>query len=545
MLKEKIQYLIDTDYKNKKLSTLLTDNIFKIKYPEIYDEIYSYINTLNITFSNFSEIIYFIMYDLKHKPKCTCGKKVKYISYTIGYNQFCSNKCKANDKNLQQKKLKKYKETCIEKYGVDNISKLEEIKQKKIQTSLNNYGVKYNTQRSEMKKLLSDLLKTEERQKKLIDGCVEKFGVTRYAKSIEGRNKAKKMYYENRYERIKQYGLENNFILKKIDDTYTITANCNICNKDFEILYQLLHLRLKRNETVCTKCNLIHSFSSKGEEEIYEYIKTLYNSKILCRDRKVLNGQELDIYLPELNLAIEHNGTFWHSELNKHKWFHLDISEKCKNKNIQLLHIWQDDWIYKNEIIKSIILNKLGKSERIYARKCKIKIVDNKTKTKFLDDNHLQGNCVSKYNIGLYYNNELVSLMTFGNTRFNKNKDIELLRFCNKLNTTVVGGASKIFKYFIDNYLYKLDTNKIISYCNLDHGNGKLYENLGFNYINKTQPNYWWVVNGIKHNRFKYRKSELIKNGWLQDNETEVDCMHRLGYYRIFDSGSSIYEFNI
>ena len=118
----------------------------------------------------------------------------------------------------------------------------------------------------------------------------------------------------------------------------------------------------------------------------------------------------------------------------------------CNSNGIQLFHICEDDWIYKQNIIKSMILNKLGKSSnKIYARKTEVKeVIDNKLVREFLDNNHIQGFVGSKIKLGLFYKDELVSLMTFSKRTFMKNEDYELVRFCNKLNTNVIGGASKL-----------------------------------------------------------------------------------------------------
>ena len=159
---------------------------------------------------------------------------------------------------------------------------------------------------------------------------------------------------------------------------------------------------------------------------------------------------------------------FWHSTRYKNKKYHSKKSDLCSEKDIKLFHIWEDDWINKKEIVKSIIKSKLNIIDnKIYARKCEIKEINNKICSEFLENNHIQGNINCKIKIGLYYDNELISIMTFGKKRLalgNKtqnNNEYEMLRFCNKLNTSVVGGASKLFKYFIQKY----DPIEIISYA--------------------------------------------------------------------------------
>lgn len=261
--------------------------------------------------------------------------------------------------------------------------------------------------------------------------------------------------------------------------------------------------------------------------------------KLSCRN--IINPYEIDIYLPKLKIAFEFNGLFWHNENNIHKKYHLNKTELCEQQGIQLIHIYEDDWIYKQDIVKSMILNKLDKTKnKIFARKCEIKeITDNKLIRSFLDENHIQGFVGSKIKIGLFYNNELISLMTFGNKRISmgekltNNGEYELLRFCNKLNINVIGGASKLFKYFIKTY----KPTEITTYADRSFSQGKLYETLEFDFVSKTEPNYYYIVNGFRKYRFNYRKDILIKEGF-DPNKTEHQIMLERKIYRIYDSGN-------
>jgi len=290
----------------------------------------------------------------------------------------------------------------------------------------------------------------------------------------------------------------------------------------------------------CPKCN---RFDIK-ENNLLDFIKENTEFDIITSDRTLLCGKELDIYIPELKLAFEFNGLYWHSELYKDRNYHLNKTKKCEESRIQLIHIWEDDWEFKGEIIRSIILNKIGKSKKIYARKCEIKeITDNKLVRDFLIKNHIQGFVGSTIKLGLFLNNELVSLMTFGNLRKSLGQksidgSYELLRFCNKLNTSVVGGASKLFKYFINNYPVK----QVVSYSDNSRGVGNLYKNLGFNLNKETDPNYFYVIGNIRKHRFNFRKDKLIKEGY-DPNKTEVEIMHDRNYFRIFDCGSKKWIF--
>ena len=289
----------------------------------------------------------------------------------------------------------------------------------------------------------------------------------------------------------------------------------------------------------CPKCNRFN----KKEESLLKFISDNYDGEIIKSDRKVLNGKELDIYLPELKIAFEFNGLYWHSELYKDNKYHLNKTNKCLESDIQLIHIWEDDWDLRPDIVKSIILNKLGVSERIWARKCKIKEVDNKDVREFLIKNHIQGFVGSKIKLGLYHNGELVSLMTFGSLRKSlgqksKEGDWELLRFCNKIGYSVVGGASKLFKYFLNNF----KVNEVISYSDNSRGIGNLYKQLNFKFIRDTQPNYYYIVDGVRSHRFNFRKDVLVKEGF-DESKTEVQIMTERGYYRICDSGNKKWIF--
>jgi hypothetical protein len=164
-----------------------------------------------------------------------------------------------------------------------------------------------------------------------------------------------------------------------------------------------------------------------------------------------------------------------------------------------------------------MILNRINLTElKIYARKCQIKVIDdNNIVRNFLEENHIQGLVGSKVKLGLYFNNELVSLMTLGNLRKSlghnsKENHWELLRFCNKLNTYVIGVGSKLFNFFLKNY--KVD--EVISYSKNDYSTGKLYQNLNFKLSGTTTPNYYWVINVRRVNRFNFRKDKLVQGWW-------------------------------
>jgi hypothetical protein len=359
---------------------------------------------------------------------------------------------------------------------------------------------------------------------------IERFGVDNYMKTEE----CKKMVADNN---MKKYGVKTTLLEKntkdKIDKTiFDIYGVDNILSSKTIIE--------KSRKTMFEKYGEKYYRTSGKELEILSFLNENCKYKILQNNTTVIN-KELDMYIAELNLAVEFNGIYWHSDRYKTKDFHWKKTELCEQNNVNLIQIWEDDWIYRQEIVKSMLLNKLNKTEnKIFARKCQIKEINNNDLIKkFLIKNHIQGFVGSQIKLGLFYNNELVSLMTFGKQRKSMGSNyvedsFELLRFCNKLNTNVVGGASKLFTYFIKKY----EPNEIISYANRCWSMGNMYKKLGFELIKKTSPNYHYFDRKChRYNRFNFRKDVLIKMGY-DKSKTEFQIMNELPYYRVYDSGS-------
>jgi len=286
---------------------------------------------------------------------------------------------------------------------------------------------------------------------------------------------------------------------------------------------------------------------TKPTKEIADFITSFYNDEIIFNKRGLIGSLELDIYIPNKNFAIEYNGIFshvyrpWEEDFSKRKdeRYHVTKTNLCEEQNIYLFHIFSYWWNEKQDICKSMIRNKLNFTEnKIYARDCYIKEVSVYDKNIFLENNHLQGKDKSQIKLGLYYKEELVSLITFiSPPRYNKNYDWELVRFCNKLNTNIVGGFSKLLKYFRNNY-----EGNIISYANRTYSNGKLYENNGFELLHINDPRYYWVLKNIDKLYFRsnFTKKKCLK--MLNKPEwTEEQIMYELGNYKIFDCGTKTY----
>lgn len=304
---------------------------------------------------------------------------------------------------------------------------------------------------------------------------------------------------------------------------------------DFKVL-PYNHLYAKSGCPKCA-CSLSH-----WEMEMYEFIKTLCPDAV-NRERSLLNGKEIDIYIPSLALGVECDGVMWHDERHKAKNYHIDKTLACKERGIRLIHVFEDEWNLKKEIVKDRIKSILGiYGKRIYARQCEIGLVDAKAANDFLNMNHLQGAIPSKFCYGLYYAEELVLVATFGKARKCLRSDAkdgntyELLRLCSKKGVNVIGGASRLLKHFVAD----VKPTRLISYCDLRWSNGDVYRALGFHLDHMSQPSYFYVIDNIRHNRLGFTKDKLVREGY-DKAKTEHEIMKERGIFRIYDCGCLVY----
>ncbi|MCK9415428.1 hypothetical protein M0Q97_02070 [Candidatus Dojkabacteria bacterium] len=356
--------------------------------------------------------------------------------------------------------------TCLERYGVKTTLLEEKTKEKIKLTNLKLYGTE--------EVLSSDIIKDKSKI-----SLMKKYGVDHFSKSIYFEKVGFNSWEKFILNKLEKYNITD-FILK---DDRTVDIKCDLCKDHyFNITSKNLYQRKEvQHSILCTICNPIENHISGKELQLLNFIKENYSGEIIENSRNIINPFELDIYLPDLNLAFEFNGLYWHSELYKDKNYHLMKTEACLEKGIQLIHIWENEWHIKQDIIKSMILNNLRKTINISANVCSLEMIDNRLAKDFLNKNHIDGFTNSSIKIGLIYNDELVSLMTL----IKKDNNYILNRFCNKLNIDVVGGLDKLFNYFKTKY-----HSDVFVYVNRDYEQGKLYENLNFHIISTTNPSY-------------------------------------------------------
>lgn len=282
--------------------------------------------------------------------------------------------------------------------------------------------------------------------------------------------------------------------------------------------------------------------NSKSELEIKEFIE---KHNIECyTDRKILQGKEIDIFIPSKNIGIEFNGNKWHTEWfgKKDKYYHLLKLEECNNKGIGLISIFEDEYEYHKDIVLSKILHILHIQEKnkqkIYARNCIVKEIYSYQAEDFLKNNHIQGFVNSSVFLGCFYKDELIGVMSFLKQHTN---DYELTRFATNINYICCGVGGKIFDYFVKNYNFSQIKSFADRRWTLSEKDN-IYTKLGFEFVEFTRPNYTYYNESVDRfkriHKFNMRKQKLMKlNPNLNERMTETEMVKELGYDRIWDCG--------
>ena len=368
----------------------------------------------------------------------------------------------------------------------------------------------------------------------------------------------------------KQKRINNNFslLLNRVHPDYIqpllngdinslseILIKCPICGEydkhSFHNIFRINSNDIKPNShNLCHKCYANISQSSP-ELEIKDIINTMYNGRCIENSRSIIPPLELDLYYPEKNIAIEFNGNYWHDENHKPKDYHFNKFKLCKDKNIRLVSIYESDWFNKRDNIINLLKNIFIESKIIYARNCTIDKLDYKTKSAFINEYHFYGDSnQGTISYGLYYNDELVSVMSFGKLRgqnkLHNNKDhYELVRFVTKCNVRIIGGASKLLKKFISEY----QPVYIICYSDNDFFTGDTYNKLGFKLKSLGESiDYQWVKGTKALSRYECMTNKLLEkyDKYRNINITgsiEDYVMHDLGYNKLYRCGNSIWEY--
>ena len=494
---------------------------------------------------------------IKEKRKKT--NLEKYGVENVSENENIKNKIKETfiekygvDNPLKNQEVQnKRKDTCIKKYGVENPSSNSDIKEKRKQTFLNKYGYscsfespvliekrrntflekygyEYACQNEDVKtKIKKTNLKrygceyacqNENIKNKIKKTNLEKYGVENPFQSTEIKNKILETKIKNNgfifYDKDNTKGyIEKTFIekptLREISDStnYSYSRTCQLIRK-----YDLSDL-----------VNM-HVTISSYEKEIYDFLISLGIKNIERSNRNILNGKEIDIYLPDYKIGIEFNGSYWHSDIFVDKNYHYEKSKLAHEAGVFIYHIFEYEW--NNDRDRNIIKNQLKRilfKEYSNSDEYEIKEISDADKKVFLNKNHIHGNDDSSVNVGLFYKDIMVELMTFKKSIFNNNEIWELSRHCCDIYSDNYQ-PNKIFEYFICKYLENND--EILSYSDISKDIDNFYTSLNFELVGECDPQY-----------------VLLK----KINSSKIDCIEESTtsdkYMKVYDCGKKIWKY--
>lgn len=486
--------------------------------------------------------------ETREKAKKTC--LLNYGNESYSRTEEYKNRIKkiSNDKYGEQhflssiEVIKKREESNLLKYNTKYVAQNENVKNKIRKTCKDKYGVDYASQSSNVIKKIkeSKLNRTEEEiklenEKRKITN-LERSGFEFPSQNPVNKEKSRNSFLKTFKDRVIKNLQELNLSLVNKDTLeYTkdeILVKCLQCNKEYKTRWYNIEMGYGK----CPKC-FPRNLQSKWHSDINEFVKEL-GIETEINDRQVIKPLEIDILIESKKIGIELGGLYWHNENKKDKEYHLLKYERCFEAGYRLITIFEDEWLYKKEIVKNTlksIFNVNENKEKIHARCCEIKEIDPKLKNNFLDKYHLLGKDYSIIKLGAFYNNELVSVMTFSHGSISRRKsDIktwELSRFCVSSNYHIPGIASKILSYFKRNYTWK----EIYSYTDKRWFDGNMYNKIGFTLDSYIPPDYWYVKSPYfneRIHRFRLRKKfdepKDIPEWVLRSKE---------GYVRIWDCG--------
>lgn len=439
-----------------------------------------------------AERLFNLHHGLTSKASCKhCGNPTSFRSWKAGYLKFCSISCSVPYRPAREKKPK------------PRLLTKEERLERQMKTNMERYGVPWawmsQEGKEQKKKVMAERMAAEWSVELTENGYTPLFSVSDY-----------------------------------LDSRSKVDVRCNKCGTEFKIQ----RMRWVENKNCCTTCYTPRA--SRGQHEVADFIRSL-GVDVRVNDRKEFKGKmELDIFVPEKNLVIEYDGLFWHSErgrpdIKEKSWYKF---QQLKQHGYRYMMFLDDEWATNGEIVKSRIKNALGLIEdRIYARSCNILVLTGKEQRDFFAANHTQGAVAATKAIGLEHNGKLVAAMSFGPSRFNSEYDWELLRFATKKDTSVVGGASKLFSYWRGLH----QGAKIISFSDNRWGTGGFYEKLGFVEDGQTGQGYFYVnSNGARRSRQQHMKHKLKELFPKFDAAlTERQNCWNNGWYRVWDLGNT------
>jgi very-short-patch-repair endonuclease len=478
---------------------------------------------------NIGQLCFNWINDLNDSPKCTCGVELKFKNVNIGYAKICR-QCYFYDLKVNSSKHKerlKGASTCNYE-GCEALVSFDEIhgtwnkfcsyscsgkhnslttRDKAKATLKKNYGVEHAMQ--------CNVIVERSRATSL-----ERFGNQNHTYMVNGISEATVAVLSDVEYMAQKYAEEGT---KGISEALGVSISC-------------AERRLRKLDI-----NLMGG-KSLFEKEVAAYIKSIYAGQVIVNTRKIINGKELDIYLPDLKFAIECDGAYWHGELQgKDKNYHLDKTEACDALGIRLIHIWDFEWNKERDKYKLLLSRAMGNvTNKIHARKCTITTPSTEDSEKFFIDNFAHSWRTPAFSYGLEYEGELIQVISFINSELPNN--YELVSMCTNKDVVVVGGVRMLFDMFV----LENSPTTVVSYSDRSVSAGEIYAKIGFEFVHHSKPNYRYTKNYTTvENSSEYQKDTLSeKLEIFEPSMSEWENMKMNGYDRLWDCGNSLWAWH-
>lgn len=451
---------------------------------------------LDVESSAFSEIWFVLQNNIKEQPQCpVCDNVLKFSKPLSKYPSTCSKQCSAIRYNKPR-------------FKNNNPAKQKKSLHKRVVTRKHNF-------RSGRKEVLNS-------KNWLYNAhCVNLESISNIATRLG-------VHYSTVKRALAQHGInspnKNKLRTQSLFTKYG-TSNCS----------HIPGVREKAKNTIIDRYGS-YTNSSQGEKELQNFVNQL--ATCYFNTSELISPYELDIFIPEHNIAIEYCGLYWHSDIFKPINYHRDKMKRCNQQNIRLLTIFSDEWEQHRDLVKQKIKHILGKSDnyKVHGRKCDVRNLTTKEKQNFFALTHIQGNGPGSVNYGLVYNEEIIAAISF----IKRNDGSYVL---NRYSTRCIipGGFSKLFNHFVmHNAFTYVDT-----FADLRWSTGDLYHKTGWEKVKELRPDYYWCKNGKRFHKFQFRHKFLEQKLDTYDPSlSEAKNCRNNGFYKIYNCGLEKYRFN-
>lgn len=453
---------------------------------------------------------------------CGCGSSVRWIGWSDGFAKFLPGHM---SKESRESSIKKIKKSLEHNHWSRGLSKKSSAIIERMSTSISN-SLKNSYSSGKIKHWAAG--KTAADDPRIAAAALKK------SVTLGGKNHWHFMNESEVLERV-LLSLNNQFIiLSKLDDLterknnvdYAIQIKCLRCSNVFNsTIYNIIRCERKK----CSTCDVANI--STHQLELENFVHSLGVQNILRSDRTNPTGYELDIYIPGMSIAIEFNGLYWHSDaVNNDRSYHNRKSIACRQNGITLIHVFEDEWVYKRSIVESMITSKLGLSpKKIGARECRICELSSGESKTFFNDNHIDGDTTGFITYALRNHDTVIAAIKLRKPYSKRWKGfIEIARFATTRGYTVAGGFSKLMKH-----ITKVHHEGIFTYVDTRFGgSGEHCVAAHMELSHTTDVSFWWTDRSQRFNRLHCKAT---------NDASEKENALKRGLFKVWGCANLVY----